>query len=107
MASVTSAGFINTTLEVKLAVFDERIRKYLAKCPPAVSGSNGHTQTFKVACSLVWGFALPRDQALFYLELYNQTCEPPWFQSELEHKIDSSFKAKNTKPVGYLICSRS
>jgi hypothetical protein len=84
---------------------DRRIRCYLNRCPPAVSGHYGHAQTFKVACALVWGFALPRDTALHYLEIYNACCEPPWSPAELAHKIDSALQAPCSKPVGYLRCS--
>jgi hypothetical protein len=85
---------------------DLRIRRYLDHCPPAISGQSGHNQTFKVACALIWGFALPRDVALRYLEIYNARCEPRWSPAELAHKIDSSLKAPCSKPVGYLRCSR-
>jgi putative DNA primase/helicase len=83
---------------------DARIERYLDKCPPAISGQHGHDQTFKVACALVWGFALSRDAALRYLEVYNARCEPPWSAHELAHKIDSALQAPQSKPVGYLRC---
>jgi hypothetical protein len=88
------------------ASLDFRIQRYLDRCPPAISGQHGHSQTFKVACALVWGFALPRDTSLRYLETYNARCEPPWSQAELAHKIDSALQARCSKPVGYLRCSR-
>jgi hypothetical protein len=92
---------------------DDRVRKYLAKCEPAVSGQHGHDATFKVAIALVWGFALRRDAALAHLRAYNQRCQPPWSDVELEHKIDSAISVVNrewatnelnTKPPGHLIC---
>ena len=84
---------------------DIRIEHYLAKCPAAISGQHGHDQTFKVACALVWGFALPADRALLYLEIYNEKCRPRWSASELEHKITSALKTPpRGKPVGYLRC---
>lgn len=92
---------------------DGRIKKYLAKCDPAVSGQHGHDTTFKVAIALVWGFALRRDVALAHLRAYNQKCQPPWSEAELEHKIDSAIRTANrewavnelnTKPPGHLIC---
>jgi hypothetical protein len=101
----TDAGYVNC--------IDPRIRKYLKRCPPAVSGQHGHDQTFKVAIALVWGFALRREVALAHLRAYNQTCQPPWSEAELEHKIDSAISVANhqwrvdelnTKPAGYLIC---
>src|SRR5581483_3191670 len=35
-----------------------RAKKYMATMEPAVSGSGGHNQTFKVACRLIQGFDL-------------------------------------------------
>lgn len=82
----------------------ERARKYVAKMPPAVSGQSGHNQTFRVACILCLGFALERGQAMAVLAEYNQTCNPPWSDHELEHKIDSALK--QTGPRGYLTTVR-
>jgi hypothetical protein len=84
---------------------DSRIQRYLAKCEPAISGQHGHDQAFKVACALVWGFALSRDDALHYLAIYNAKCDPPWADSELAHKIDSALGVPCSKPIGYLRCS--
>ncbi len=53
-------------------------RRYLAECPPALSGQGGHNQTFKVACVLAHGFMLKRDEALVLLREYNQRCQPAW-----------------------------
>src|SRR5690606_3701479 len=68
----------------------ERARKYLAKVPPAVSGQSGHNTTFHAACVLVCGFMLERQQALGLLAEWNQACQPPWSDRELEHKVDSA-----------------
>jgi len=70
----------------------ERARKYLVKLPPAVSGSGGHKAAFHAACVLTLGFGLPREAGLSLLEEWNQTCQPPWSQRELEHKIDDAAK---------------
>jgi KaiC/GvpD/RAD55 family RecA-like ATPase len=78
----------------------ERARKYLAKVPPAVSGSSGHNATFKAACMLVLGFGLSRDSSLTLLREYNATCQPPWSERELVHKIESA--AKQSGPRNYL-----
>jgi len=78
----------------------ERARKYLAKCPPAVSGQGGHNATFHAACVLILGFQLERDQALMLLGEWNQTCQPPWTDRELEHKVDDARKQPGER--GYL-----
>jgi hypothetical protein len=66
---------------------------YVEKCPPAISGSNGSTQTFTVANALVRKFALDREAALFVLEQhYNPLCQPPWTRRDLQHKVDSALR---------------
>lgn len=82
---------------------NERIFRYLAACPPAISGSSGHNQTFTVACALINGFGLHEGQALEYLRSYNQRCQPAWSESELEHKIRSAAAAQHSKPKGHLL----
>jgi hypothetical protein len=68
----------------------ERARRYLAKLPPAVSGSGGHDATFKAACVLVDGFALDDSQAMELLSEWNVThCTPMWSELALRHKIQS------------------
>jgi len=81
----------------------ERARRYVAKCPPAVSKQEGHKATFKVACILVRGFALGAPDALSVLREWNQSCQPPWSEAELQHKVTSASQAKSTKPDGYLL----
>ncbi len=82
----------------------DRARKYLDKVPPAISGSGGHGQTFHAACVLVQGFALERGAALELLSEWNQTCQPPWSNGELEHKIDDALEAEG--PRGNLLEQR-
>ena len=78
----------------------ERARKYVATMPGAVSGSGGHNVTFSVACRLVKGFDLSTVQALDVLSEWNATCNPPWSEHELRHKIESASKASGDS--GYL-----
>jgi len=78
----------------------ERARKYLAKCPPAISGQNGSAAAFKVACLMVCGFGLSRETSLVLFREWNQTCQPPWSEREIEHKIDDA--AKQGGPRNYL-----
>jgi len=81
----------------------ERARNYISKCPHAVSGSCGHNQTFAVACVLVHGFELPDADAYQLLSEYNQSCQPPWSEKELVHKIKSAAAATHSKPRGHLL----
>ena len=88
-----------------LPALPERIRAYLAKCPGAISGADGHKQTFTVACALINGFALTESEALAYLHEYNRTCDPPWTDRELEHKIQSAVNVPHEKARGHLLGS--
>jgi hypothetical protein len=78
----------------------ERARKYLDTIPGAVSGQDGHGQTFKAACALVLGFCLTKPEAMVLLSEYNRRCEPPWSERELLHKLDSADKQGGER--GYL-----
>lgn len=75
----------------------ERARKYLARCPAAISGQRGHSKAFEVVRSLVWGFDITdENEALALLAEWNARCVPEWSERELRHKIRESL----TKPFG-------
>ena len=81
----------------------ERARRYVAKCPPAVSGQAGHDATFHVACVLVNGFSLGEPDALALLREWNLSCQPPWTEAELVHKVTSAASAQHKEARGYLL----
>ncbi len=81
----------------------DRARAYLATIPGAVSGHQGHDATFHVACVLVNGFALAPDEAFSLLLEWNETCQPPWSESDLRHKITDANKAQHSRPRGHLL----
>lgn len=66
-----------------------RARAYLAKVPGAVSGASGHTQTFNAVAAVMLGFDLSVSEARPLIEEYNQRCDPPWSDLELDHKMVS------------------
>lgn len=70
----------------------ERARRYIAKAPPSVSGSGGHNAAFYVACVLVMGFGLSSDESLGLMREWNQACQPPWSERELQHKVSQAEK---------------
>lgn len=71
------------------AVID-RARLYLAKLPVSVSGQGGHNAAFHAACVLVIDFGLPESEAMGLLREWNQGCEPPWSDRELQHKVSDA-----------------
>src|SRR4030095_3324964 len=81
----------------------ERARRYVATMEPAISGNDGHGTTFHVACVLSWGFALSESDAWTLLCEYNQRCQPPWSEKELQHKLDDVPNVPHEKQRGHLI----
>jgi hypothetical protein len=80
-----------------------RARQYLARCPEAVSGDNGHTQTLRVADKLAVGFDLTDSEAeMLLLEEFNPRCRPPWTIEELRRKIAEARRTTRRLP-GYLL----
>ena len=81
----------------------ERARRYIAKCPPAISGQGGHDAAFHVAALLVHGFALGDGDAMTLMWEFNTRCQPPWTERELRHKLASAVRAQHAQPPGYLL----
>ncbi len=81
----------------------ERARNYIDSIPGAVSGAGGHPTTFHVACVLVHGFALGEAESLGLMLQWNTTCEPPWSERELIHKLSDAGKASHATPRGHLL----
>jgi putative DNA primase/helicase len=79
----------------------ERAAAYLRKVPGAISGNGGHNQTFKAACKLVRGFDLSIGESLPLLLEWNNTCEPPWAEHELLHKLEDADKQEGQR--GYFL----
>lgn len=70
----------------------EKARRYVARCPGAVSGNGGDTFTFSLACRLVRGFALSESEAFPLMAEWNVSCSPPWSDSDLRQKISNAAK---------------
>jgi hypothetical protein len=85
--------------------FPDRINRYLASCPPAVSGEHGHDATLRVAITLIQGFDLSPETAWPFFQEWNQKCMPPWNERDLMRKLREADKLtlRNGKPRGYLI----
>lgn len=73
-------------------VMVRRARAYLANIEGAVSGQRGHDRTFRVACVLSRKFGLSFEEAWPLFLEWNLTCEPPWSEGELKHKLDDALK---------------
>jgi hypothetical protein len=70
----------------------EQARRYLEKIPPAVSGSRGHDQFYKALASLRQKFGLDEYELLTLGREYSEHCDPPWKESEIQHKVNEVMK---------------
>lgn len=80
----------------------DRACAYVARIGPAISGQGGSAHTFHVACAMVRGFALSIDEALAAMQEWNTTCDPPWSERELRHKLASAL-SRGKDPMGHLL----
>jgi len=63
----------------------------LTNAPPAISGKNGHAQTFIIAQVLMRTLELPVETAYaLFVTHYNPRCEPPWSEREIRHKLEQA-----------------
>ena len=85
----------------------ERAALWLAKVPPAVSGQNGHSTTYTAAVGLIHGFQLGYGDAMTLLSEWNLSCQPPWSDKDLAHKLREASSRSHDKPAGHLIQSTS
>jgi hypothetical protein len=70
----------------------DRAAAYVAKVPPAISGQHGNDHAYKLAATLVRGFALSVDESFDLLRPWNATCQPPWSDRELLTIIENAAK---------------
>lgn len=77
-----------------------RAKGFAALQSPAISGSHGSTQTFKVCMNVARGFQLTEDEALEALADWNRRCEPPWSEDELRRKIQQALDHGQKVPMG-------
>jgi len=76
-----------------------RFTEYLKESAlPAVQGTGGDLQTFKVACR-GRDFNLPLNAVYeLMMEYYNPICEPPWEPDQLLEKVQNAYKYNEESP---------
>ena len=86
---------------VEVPVYDRSVedlvrqtRAYLATIPGAASGRGGHGATFRAACKVAVRLrrVMTWEQALPVLAEWNATCEPPWGEADLAHKLKEAWE---------------
>jgi len=82
----------------------KRIAKYMERTEPAIAGQHGHTAALLAARHLVWDWGLSQAEALPYFKVYNERCEPPWSEAELERKLKQALDYPSHKTTrGHLL----
>ena len=97
---------ISTKSHPKSTVVVDRAIAYIAAFPPAISGENGHNQTFALTSKLIHGFELDGSVATELLvKYYNPKCQPEWTLKEIERKVSEVQKTQPDMPSGHLLNS--
>lgn len=85
----------------------ERVRRFVAACPDAIAGQGGHATTFRVVCSVFWGFGgskgLSETECWAVLNEYNGRLGEKWTERDLQHKVRSVFRGVQRFPQGHLV----
>lgn len=63
----------------------------MKRIPPAISGQDGSGTTASLAAKLACRGA-GKEEILDHLRAYNERCEPPWSERDLEHKAADALK---------------
>jgi putative DNA primase/helicase len=85
---------------------ERRAAAWLRKVPVAIEGRGGSNATFRVAVVLTRGFLLDAVVALRLMKEWNQACQPPWSDRELEHKVEQSLSPKVACDDGWMLRER-
>jgi hypothetical protein len=71
--------------------------RLVADTPGAISEHKGHDRTFEFAIKLSKIGLDPTTEFELFSQ-WNLKCEPPWTDSELQHKLDDAHKTRNLPP---------
>lgn len=75
-----------------------KVRDMLVAKGPAIEGQNGEKHTYEVAAFLTVDCALNEDEAMDLMVEWNETCQPPWDDVDLERLLRNGEKyAQNGK----------
>jgi hypothetical protein len=77
------------------------------KFPDSIEGQDGHGRLYHVACILVDGFGLTREEALPIFSKWNQAkARPPEDDKQVQHKLDDAIKNHPTPSLKLLQAPR-
>jgi hypothetical protein len=83
----------------------DRASRYLAVMEASVQGQGGSVACLKAAMSMVQGFALSDDEALYLMmNEFNPRCQPPWSLRDMTRKIKEAGRLapRNGRSRGWL-----
>lgn len=96
-----AGGEIQAGVELDTPAAIEAASAYLRNAPPAIEGSGGDAHTIAVANDAMDHPISPETCLDLMLELWNDRCVPPWDDAELEGKVQSAARTRQT-PIGSL-----
>ena len=77
-------------------VMGRRAWAWAACVEGAISGQRGHDKFFRFVCKMLHpaprGFGLTVPQAMPIIEAFNEQCEPPFSDREIDHKVSDALK---------------
>ena len=88
---------------------EARARAYVFSTgfPASIAGQKGHSVLYRVACILVDGFGLTREQAMPIFRDWNRDkADPPESESQINHKMDDAIKNHGVPSLNLLNTDR-
>lgn len=67
-------------------------KNYISKMEPSISGRGGHNRLFAAACKAIELGCNRSEARHVLLAEFNDRCEPPWSDREIEHKLDDAIE---------------
>ena len=81
-----------------------RAAAYAMRCPVSIQGRNGSADLCRICNALTHGFCLDEIEAMDVIQDWNDLCEPPWSEDELERAIRNSMsRSDHLCEYGYLL----
>lgn len=81
----------------------ERARRYISKLEVSVSGAGGSVKAMHCMCVLIHGFSLNDSDARALFSEWNQSCQPPWSDREIDRLLKNAASKESDKGKGYML----
>ena len=77
----------------------QRAKAWLAQQEPAIEGQGGDKYTFRICAALRRGYGLNMDQCWAIIDEWNDRCQPPWDDQDLQRKLQKG-RLDGTEDMG-------